>query len=653
MSIKIIIALLLIELVGLGVLIRSMLKKRGNTPAICLSKKWYLNPFILIALGYVVVVIITSVVGVNPTESIWGTLLRGNGVWVVAHLVMVGLLLPFVLHTREQWIRVMRFSLIVATVLSVMNIIGVHVVGFFPDVLTAHFGVTIGNPIFYTGYLLMHLVLLGISGVHIPTSQTTSVSKNKQLWWYGAHGVVGVLIVYSLLLSSSRAAILGLILGVVAMGVVLIWHRMRLRRVEQMELTRGTKISIWIGVLVVLLYVVVQFIPQTIVQLPRGVRLDFQATTSQTRLVFWQSAWEGIVERPFTGWGKAAYPHIFAKYFDPTIDQVALTDIFIDDAHNFYLTAFVESGLIGALLYLALFGVLVWFGLRKLRAVDRPMHTDWQWVILIGGIIAYGVYGIFSIEHISVHLFFWILYGWAFSHTLTRSSERSTKIGLRNTRRIGLQVIGVLVLLVAVGYTSLVAHQLYGHRQARLAIDGRQWFSWQEDINQNQKTISYGYGCDWWSRQLFTWLQASESGTISADLQMQVARELLEDSQRCTRDYTIFTRTYLLGQMYENLGEIAHPDWYALAFDAYKHAEQLSPNHLYVSYALASTYASVGDVDSGIALLEKRIEEFPSIARTYWFLGMLYSLSGDEQRAQELEQQAKDLGLRILIEARK
>ena len=72
---------------------------------------------------------------------------------------------------------------------------------------------------------------------------------------------------------------------------------------------------------------------------------SFSSGTSETRLMAWQSAWQGIKERPFQGWGLGNYEIVFNKYYNPKFLKYGFTETVWDKPHNWLLEIGVTAGI--------------------------------------------------------------------------------------------------------------------------------------------------------------------------------------------------------------------------------------------------------------------------------------------------------------------
>ena len=98
----------------------------------------------------------------------------------------------------------------------------------------------------------------------------------------------------------------------------------------------------------------------------RALSICSSERTFQTRLWTWNSAWQGFKDRPILGWGPENFSAVFDKYFDPRHFIVGQpSETWFDYAHSVIFDYLSETGILGLLSYLAVFGVFYWEWFRK------------------------------------------------------------------------------------------------------------------------------------------------------------------------------------------------------------------------------------------------------------------------------------------------
>jgi len=105
------------------------------------------------------------------------------------------------------------------------------------------------------------------------------------------------------------------------------------------------------------------------------------------RMAHWQAGWQMWSEHPWRGVGVGNYEPIYPAYYIPPWKEP------LGHAHNYYLNVAAETGLIGLLAYLILWGAAFW---QAAQAIRRT--SGWERGVAIG------VLGMLT--HLSVHNFF-------------------------------------------------------------------------------------------------------------------------------------------------------------------------------------------------------------------------------------------------------
>jgi len=105
------------------------------------------------------------------------------------------------------------------------------------------------------------------------------------------------------------------------------------------------------------------------------------------RMAHWQAGWQMWTEHPWRGVGMGNYEPIYPAYYIPPWKEP------LGHAHNYYLNIAAETGLIGLLAYLVLWGAAFWQAVQAIRETTGREKA-----------VAIGVLGVLA--HLSVHNFF-------------------------------------------------------------------------------------------------------------------------------------------------------------------------------------------------------------------------------------------------------
>jgi len=207
---------------------------------------------------------------------------------------------------------------------------------------------------FYTAYLLSQNAEL--RGQTRGTSRK-SPYKSAVLWFLMA---VFIVVFFA---AATRGAFLGLIASVLVFIGYLAFSSQRWRK--------------WFIVaglgLVILVMLLIQFKNTPFIKslpISRIFDISFSTQTFHDRAIMWQIAIDGFKERPLFGWGPENYLKIFdrhfnTKYFTPSAGFGA----WFDRAHNVYFDYLAETGILGLLSFLSIFGVFYWQFFKKTRTL--------------------------------------------------------------------------------------------------------------------------------------------------------------------------------------------------------------------------------------------------------------------------------------------
>ena len=196
--------------------------------------------------------------------------------------------------------------------------------------------------------------------------------------------------------------------GIMAVAMAMSWSRGAwigfAAAVATMSLVRSRRAAAAFAALVVIGALILimgsfQLLPEVLMQrltdfLPylrpfdvRSVKVTAANFAVVERMAHWQAGWQMWTEHPWCGVGMGNYEPIYSAYYIPPWKEP------LGHAHNYYLNIAAETGLIGLLAYLVLWGAAFW---QAVRAIQRT--SGWEKAVVVG------VLGVLA--HLSVHNFF-------------------------------------------------------------------------------------------------------------------------------------------------------------------------------------------------------------------------------------------------------
>lgn len=300
-------------------------------------------PAVLLAVAY-----IASLAGIDFYHSFWSTFERGDGLLTLS--VCVGYFYLILVSVDASWLR-----RLLTAVAWIGSIAALYLVPQWLDVpflarSSGRFGGTLGNAAFLSSYLGLAL---------FATLAIARESKKvvRRVLYTGA-----ILELLAIGIAATRGTLLAL-LAVTA--VVLI----SLAGKGKEEIRNYARITLAALLVCVALFFAFRTSLQDspIESVRRLASISLTDLTVSSRLFVWGAVSKEAVTHPLLGYGAEHIDIPFDKVYDPT----SISEEWFDRTHNAYLDYFVQFGVFGVLLYLALIIVFVRAGWRLLKKKDR------------------------------------------------------------------------------------------------------------------------------------------------------------------------------------------------------------------------------------------------------------------------------------------
>ncbi len=291
---------------------------------------------------------------------------------------------------------------------------------------------TLGNPVFFGGYLALMIPLL----LTYLIDEDTLPSMPKT-----AIGMLLVLGVAGIVLSQSRGAWVGLIVGIIAVVVI-----------QRKNLTKGAGTALAMLVFGIAFAVLVMAasgtgkLQATITSVENKLvsAVNTGQGTQASRIEIWKSAVEMISVRPLEGYGPDQM-YAWASAFTTLKKAQLEINTIPDRTHNIFLQVAVNGGLISLLVFLWIIIALAGIGLRALKNNEGPVHT--YAVAVISGLIAYVAQGLTGVDVIGISAPMWVLGGSIAALPYACNAEQVT-VPLKTKRQV--EIITAVALLASV-----------------------------------------------------------------------------------------------------------------------------------------------------------------------------------------------------------
>lgn len=626
-----------------------------------------INPLTLVVTLFLAVFILTSFTGVNLGRSFWSTNERMTGIFTMFHLYAFFIILVNCFKKREDWEKILGVSVVVGTLLSFYILRG--------NEISTRGGGTIGNTSFMAAYLLFDIffaIILLFSNLF--------KKGYHSVWqtWAGASYafIIGSAVMAKLFFSIPNKffwVISFLIVAVTALIILftkkvspLFWQLFAGLSLIPMfwvlftSSAQGATISFLIGLFLlclgylffsrnkifkrasvgIVLFLIISGVILVIWQ-PLFVKDTVNATLTnmEPRFAVWESGWKGFLEKPILGWGPENFNVVFLKYFNPCLFSRCGGEVWFDRSHNIVFDTLSNSGLVGLLSYLAVFGVAI-IGLFKIipKIIERR-----NILVPLGLIVLLSVYffqNLLVFDMINTYLVFFLTL--AFIAFIISNRKEEVEIKRESVNPF----FGFLILLITVAFIWL------GNIQPAVAnrylIQTLTSQSLDETTKYFQKSLNSSWMNKYEPREQFTQriIRATYQQPEDKSAFLEAFNLSADEMEKSVAENSLDFRPYLfLAQLYTN--------YYRLTGDVGKieRAEELLVKGISLSstnqqgyWNLAETKIAQRKTEEAIPLLQQAIDLEPDFSRSYWYLGMSYQVSGQYELAAQNIAEAERLG---------
>lgn len=324
---------------------------------------------------------ITAIIGLNFSESFWGSYFRMQGIvsWLCYGLLFfISGKLFSEKHFRKQILWAILISSTFVACLALTQFISLWFLGNSSQLLYSNRAIsTFGQPNFLGGFLVMSLPFIWYLYDHTNLSLRTRFIS----------GVAISIVILGIFSTLSRSAYLGLAV------LALIWGFYHYRL-----LLTGIVLSVLLfGIMAVLS-------PNLVYQQWYRFQVDTIAKWSaENRFQITEKSLQLISQRPLVGYGIENFSLAFSQVVKPA--DLGLKDIVVDSSHNLFLDLSVNLGVIGLILFLTILILTITLGLKN-HSEDRDFIKV-ALAVVIGFIIIHQ----FSPVSIVPLTLFWIAMG--------------------------------------------------------------------------------------------------------------------------------------------------------------------------------------------------------------------------------------------------
>jgi tetratricopeptide (TPR) repeat protein/O-antigen ligase len=368
-------------------------------------------PLVPIVFALIISYLISTLLSVTPFTSLWGSYQRLQGTYTTFSYLVVFFSMISNLRRRAQVERLFWVAILSSLPVSLYGILqryGADPIPWGGDV-SGRIAANMGNSIFVAAYLIMVLPLTAMRALE---SFEALLKDRGRLWPNFARATAYVFILalqlIAIYFSGSRGPWLGMgaSLVVLFLGVSLIWRK------RWMTIS-GVVLVLVAGIFLVLLNLQngpLEGLRQNPAFTRLGDLLNAESRTGQVRTLIWKGASElvqphaplefpdGSVDkfnflRPLIGYGPESMYVAYNRFYPPELTKVEKRNASPDRSHNETWDSLVITGVLGLVVYLTLFGSLLYYGLKWLGLVQNNRQRNLYLILyLLGGVVSTSIF---------------------------------------------------------------------------------------------------------------------------------------------------------------------------------------------------------------------------------------------------------------------
>lgn len=576
------------------------------------------SPLLWVVFAYLTLLVVATVVSLDPHRSWWGSLARMDGTFAILHYAAFFVMLAGLFHTRRDWAIFFNFSLAVSVVVGAYAM-GERIARGYPGVIS-----TLDGRPFLAAYAMFQVFLAGLS----ISWARTRVARG---WAMAALG----LNLFTLYLSGERGALVGLGVGLLVLAVVILVRGMGGR---PLRLAAMTVIAILVAAPFLLHYGRGTAIVQSNLVLDRLAEISLNDSSTMGRLIGLEVSGRAFEARPVFGYGPELFLVAYSRNFNPK--QLAYEQSWMDRSHNKLADVLVMEGLTGLLAYLSVFVAAGWllYGVLKRKKPDTPAV-----LLTVALLVAYFVQNLFLFDMPASYMLFYAVLGWvsflakealtdssAHPSTRLRASEPRPRLSAKQQVLLGLVTLGMLYSIYNFNIKAFA--QVRAGQEASESIGDPARFS-----DRAQAALS---GRTWLTSDVAGGLAdvLAQSGKARDPAYSQAAGQVALELEKEIAAKDLDPRTYIrLGALYNVMGagdRSALPKAEAVLQSAIRLTPKWADNY----DALAQTYLLEERNDEALALLKTAVDINPQNGVALWMYA--FSLIGthhEQEGRTELE----------------
>jgi O-antigen ligase len=588
-----------------------------------------LNPILLAFVLFLIVLILSSVLGVDFSRSFWSKYERMTGLLMWLHLLGFFLVISSTFR-KADWEKVFIVSILVSILISlgvILETMGVGILKF-----SDRGGFTLGNTSFLGIYLLFNVFLalylffknrVSIYGSEGEEENKVLFAFQKSKILFLVPVILGILVMY---LQGARASIISTIGGLGLIFLLWLSFETKSRKIRILG-----RVLLAISTIIVLTSIVLLYLPGN------PIHQKFGELSTQSRFVNWEMAQKAFLERPLVGWGPENYDLVFTKFFNPSLFIPEYGgEIWFDRTHNIIFDTLVTTGILGFLAYLGLFFSL--FLVLGKKYFKEKSISFWTFSIFVVLPVSYFIQNLTVFDMVASLMMFVLILGFV-AFLAGKGKEKQTReLFTPKHRMIGIFLIFIFLFT----FSKFIIQPFRADAFVIKALANP-----QQRIEFYRKALETSPMGKYQIREFF----GQNSETIIRENIQQIPKEQIKEEldfvtaelEKTNRESPLDFRSALkLAHLY-NIYVLIDPEKIVLAEKYGERAIELSPTNQQAYWALAQTKIYQGDSEKALSLAQKAIELEPRWLQSHEIAIQISQIFGKSDLSRELAEKAIEI----------
>ncbi|MFH1744601.1 MAG: O-antigen ligase family protein [bacterium] len=596
-------------------------------------------------LAFFAAILASCFVTVDFNLSFWGDIERMLGIFHLLHFLAYYFIIITVLRSEEDWKIFFIFSIICATLISLIGI-------------GKETHSQIGNTAYVSAYLIFNIYFSLLLFFR---------EKNNNLKW------LYLIPIPIMLLSFNKADTTGAYVGLGLSIIVMLFLYAVLSANKKLKIS-----AIAIAVALVVLTGVMfanknsEFVRNAPV-LSSLSEIDFQKNTFQTRLISWRAAFKDFKTHPILGTGYGNYAIVFDKYFEPQFYNYTRSETYFDRAHNNLIDIASTTGLLGLLTYLSIFVAAAFYLVNGY--LEKKIGTH-EFIMLFCLFTAYFIQNLAVFDAFVTYMALMAVLGYIYwlygegakddyeiqiQNPKYRRSDNSyfdnsliegvKDRPMENKETYFLIIAGIIFLTIVYQYNIKPLKML------KLTIDGQMAFA-KNDIEEAEdvykKALSINTPLDRDSRSSFVRTLAERTEMLDKlskerrneilDYTIFLADENIKYNPQDSMNQMILAQILDIAASYNRDDAIKFEFYSNRALEAIENSVAASPGRIPIYFQKAQILANRGEKEKSVETLQYAVSLNEIYFDSYCYLGRAYLISNQEKESYNSYSQCLDLG---------